>query len=553
QEDQFTGAAPSPEPDAARTSVNPRRKSGRNRPSRGENQRSAANDRRAAPPRHSASPAKDDGASPNRAGRPPRPNASPNKPRPQRQREEAAASPSSRQEPSEIQHTRNLDMTGWQVPQGQRATPETVLFQDFELDPRILRALLEDMGFQACSPIQGKALPHVLAGKDLAGRAQTGTGKTAAFLVSIIQRFLQEEKDSRDPWQPFSLILAPTRELAIQIAKDAEDISAYCPDFKITAVYGGMDFDRQMSSLAQGVDLVVATPGRLIDYLRRHAVDLSKVSIMVIDEADRMLDMGFIPDVKRIFGYLSKPEQRQTMLFSATLTPEIMRLAAAWMRPAPVIIEIEPEHVVAEGIQETTYAVSTAEKMPVLLWTLKHEDCRRVLIFRNRRRDVEDLANLLRKCHIPCEMLTGDVEQKKRLRILEDFRNGNVKYVVATDVAGRGIHVDDITHVINYDFPYEAEDYVHRIGRTARAGHQGRAINFADEDSAFTIPAIEEFIERPLPITQPDDEMLAVDEATARVLAANRTDTHHSRIAHGNRYGGRSSAPRRGGAPRRRR
>lgn len=403
---------------------------------------------------------------------------------------------------------RNLDMTGWTAPASQRANSEDVLFQDLSLDNRILRALLEELGFQKCSPIQAKALPEALLGKDLAGRAQTGTGKTAAFLITVLQRYLGDDNSLREPWQPMSIILAPTRELAIQIQRDAEAIATYCKDFKVAAVFGGMDFDGQMSTIAKGVDLVVATPGRLLDFLGRGVIDLSKVEIAVIDEADRMLDMGFIPDVKRIIGHLPKAEKRQTMLFSATLTHDIMELASRWMRQSPVVVEIEPERVVAEGIDETVYAVTTEDKMSVLRWILAHEDCRRVLIFRNRRTDVDMLHSALERCGVECEMLTGDVDQKKRLRILDDFRAGKVKIIVATDVAGRGIHVDDVTHVINYDFPYEAEDYVHRVGRTARAGHKGRAISFADEDSAFVIPDIEKFIERPLPITQPDDEML---------------------------------------------
>ena len=423
-------------------------------------------------------------------------NPKPKKQKVQAQPQQAAAKP------------RNLDMTGWEAPAIQRENPDDVLFQDLQLDKRILRALLEELGFKKCSPIQAKALPESLKGSDLAGRAQTGTGKTAAFLITVLQHYLNADNSTRDPWQPMSMILAPTRELAIQIQRDAEAISTYCPEFQVTAVFGGMDFDAQMSRIAKGVDLVVATPGRLLDFIGRGVIDLSKVEIAVIDEADRMLDMGFIPDVKRIMGHLPPAAKRQTMLFSATLTHDIMELASRWMRQSPIVIEIEPEHVVAEGIDETVYAVTTAEKMSVLRWILANEDCRRVLIFRNRRSDVDTLHSALERCGIQCEMLTGDVEQKKRLRILDDFRAGKVKIIVATDVAGRGIHVDDVTHVINYDFPYEAEDYVHRVGRTARAGHKGRAISFADEDSAFVIPDIEKFIERPLPITQPDEEML---------------------------------------------
>ncbi len=424
-----------------------------------------------------------------------------------------------------------VDNTPWVPPAGDRHSADEVLFQDLGLDLRILHAIVDEMQFRACSPIQAKALPLVLAGKDVEGRAQTGTGKTAAFLIGILQDYLRQKengKDDRANWQPMGLVLAPTRELALQIAKDAEALSLYCGDFRIVTVFGGMDYDKQMSALARGVDLVVATPGRLIDYLRKHAVDLSAVRVAVLDEADRMLDMGFIPDVKRIFSFMGRPETRQTLLFSATLTRDIENLARIWMRPNPELVEVEPEHVVAEGIDETVYAATTREKMAILLWIYAHEDCHRVLIFRNRKRDVEALANLLPKCGIPCEMLSGDVEQKKRLRILEGFRSGQIRTIVATDVAGRGIHVDDVTHVFNYDLPYEAEDYVHRVGRTARAGHRGRAISFADEDGAFVIPEIEKFIERPLPITQPEEEMLQLSPQVQRILSSNQRHESHN-------------------------
>ena len=443
-------------------------------------------------------------------------------------------------------------MEGWIPPEPVRKADDDHFFQELGLDNRILRALLEDLGFRCCSPIQAQALPHSLQGKDLAGKAQTGTGKTAAFLITVLQHFLNTNKEDRDPWQPMAVILAPTRELAIQIATDAANISAYCPDFSTVAVYGGMDYDKQLSALSHGVDLVVATPGRLIDYMQKHAVDLGKVAIAVIDEADRMLDMGFIPDVKRIMAHLPQAEKRQTMLFSATLTREIMTLASRWMRPNPVVVEIEPEHILAEGIDETVYAATTEEKMAIMLWLFKHEDCHRVLIFRNRKRDVESLHALLTRCGVQCEMLTGDVEQKKRLRILDDFKDGKVKIIVATDVAGRGIHVDDVTHVINYDLPYEAEDYVHRVGRTARAGHRGRAISFADEDCAFVIPEIEKVIERPLPITQPSDDMLEMPP-NLRNLGTARSSGSHRHDSDSHSSYGRSGFSRRPSGPRIRR
>lgn len=413
-----------------------------------------------------------------------------------------------------------------------------VYFQDFPLAPAILRAALEDLNFVKCTPIQSKALPAALDGGDIAGKAQTGTGKTAVFLMATIQRFL-EHSGERRPNQPFALVLAPTRELALQIARDAENFSIYTP-LRCVAVFGGMDYERQQRLLQAGADLVVATPGRLIDFIQKRVIDTSRLRVLVIDEADRMLDMGFIPDVKRIVYHLPPREARQTMLFSATLSPGILSLASAWMRPSPAVIEIEPEQVVAAGINETVYACTTREKLAIMLWVLHHEDCRRVLIFRNRRHDVENLAEQLRSYGIACETLSGDVTQNRRLKILEDFRAGTVKVVVATDVAGRGIQVDDVTHVFNYDFPYEAEDYVHRVGRTARAGHVGRAISFADEDCAFVIPDIEEYIGRALPITQPEDGMLVLPPRDPSYRPRPREDADGSSWR--NRSGRRSSS-----------
>ena len=420
-------------------------------------------------------------------------------------------------------------------------------FQEFPLEREILRAALDDLGFVKCTPIQGLALPVAMEGKDLAGRAQTGTGKTAVFLMSMLHQFLQS-KTERKLNQPFALALAPTRELAIQIAKDAENLSVYT-SLRTVAVFGGMDYERQRRLLQAGCDLIVATPGRLIDFLQKHVIDTSQLKVLIIDEADRMLDMGFIPDVKRIISRLPSCEERQTMLFSATLSHDIMELASRWMRPEPAVLEVEPEKVVAEGVNETVYACTTQEKLAIMIYILNHEDCHRTLIFRNRKRDVEELAEILKSYGIKCEMLSGDVNQNRRLNILEDFRTGKTKVVVATDVAGRGIQVDDITHVFNYDLPYEAEDYVHRVGRTARAGHQGRAISFASEDNAFVIPDIETYIGRALPITQPDDEMLVLPEPAAPV--------HHreqpNRPRGSGSYGGHSSfggSFHRSGAPR---
>jgi ATP-dependent RNA helicase RhlB len=383
------------------------------------------------------------------------------------------------------------------------------------------------------------ALPFTLDDADLAGQAQTGTGKTAAYLITILQRFLQDTAP-RQANQPFALVLAPTRELADQVEKDACAIGAYC-GFHTLAVFGGVDYDRQRQHIASGLDLVAATPGRLIDFLRQDAIDLSRVQVLVIDEADRMLDMGFIPDVRRIVARVPAANRRQTLLFSATLSPDILRLATGWMRPDPVTVEIDPENIVPEGIEEIIYAVSSQEKLALLLHILKRDSAPRVLIFRNRRRDVEELYDDLLRYGVQCEMLSGDVPQRKRMKILEMFRRGTIPVVVATDVAGRGIHIENVSHVVNYDFPFEAQDYVHRIGRTGRAGKHGKAVSFAGEDCAFVIPEIEVLIERSLSVIHPDDAMLVLPPPNP-VKASGDSEPDHG-AGHPQRPRQRSGGP----------
>ena len=386
------------------------------------------------------------------------------------------------------------------------APKDTIFFEDLPIHDRLLRAIREDLGFSHCTPIQGDALSPALEGRDVAGMAHTGTGKTAAFLITIFHRLLTHPCEDKRPHVPRALILAPTRELAIQIDKDATKLGTYC-GVPHLPVYGGMGFETQQKEIRKGVDVVTATPGRQLDYARRNVLDLSKIEILVIDEADRMMDMGFMPDLRRIVAQLPAPSHRQTMLFSATLPPEIVRIASRWMTD-PVRIEAAAEEIVADGVHETVYAVSASEKLALLLWLIRHEAGERILIFRNRRRDVENLYHHLKRYDLSCAMLTGDVPQKKRLQVLERFRKGEVRIIVATDVAGRGIHVENISHVVNYDLPYDADDYVHRVGRTGRAGKTGRAVSFACEQSAYDLPDIEEYIGRQLPTEQPSGEMI---------------------------------------------
>lgn len=383
-------------------------------------------------------------------------------------------------------------------------------FHDFDLPSELLHAVC-DMGFKYCTPIQALSLEHALAGKNVAGKAQTGTGKTAAFLVAILTRYLRTPEARHEKGgAPRALVIAPTRELVIQICKDAANIGKYC-NLRSLAVYGGMDYERQKREVTDApVDLLVATPGRLLDFVRSRVVDLSKVDTLVIDEADRMLDMGFIPDVRSIVNRLPPKEKRSTMLYSATLDDAVMRLASQWME-APVKVEVESEHVATKMVKQIVYVVTANEKFTVLYNLIQQYPDSRMLIFCNRRNTTEDVAESLARRGIRCEMLSGDVNQNRRLRVLEDFREGKIRTVVATDVAGRGLHVDDIGFVVNFDFPYEPEDYVHRIGRTGRAGQTGTAISFADEDESFIIPDIEKFIGEELKCTvlQNDDPLLA--------------------------------------------
>ena len=374
-------------------------------------------------------------------------------------------------------------------------------FVDFNLPSEILHAVA-DLEFQYCTPIQAQSLEHSLAGKNVAGRAQTGTGKTAAFLIAVLTRYLRTpEKRNLKPGTPRALVLAPTRELVIQICKDAEALGRYCGDVRSLAVYGGMDYNRQRRELEDApVDLLVATPGRLIDFVRNHIIDLRQVDTLVIDEADRMLDMGFIPDVRSIVNRLPDRDHRCTMLYSATLNETVMNLAAMWMRD-PVRVEIESDSLATDTVRQIVYIARSEEKFTLLYNHLSKHPGARTIIFCNRKFTTERVCENLRRRGIPCDMLSGDVNQVKRLKILEAFRAGKIRTVVATDVAGRGIHVDDIAFVVNYDFPYEPEDYVHRIGRTGRAGNTGTAISFADENESFAIPDIEAYIKEPLKCT----------------------------------------------------
>jgi len=380
-----------------------------------------------------------------------------------------------------------------------------IRFHDLDLSPRLMRSI-HALGWQYATPIQGEILPGTLKGKDMAGRAQTGTGKTAAFLISIINHCLNKPLEKQSPGHPRALIIAPTRELAMQIGQDSEGLNQFT-GLRTVVLYGGMDYNKQERELDDIVDIVVATPGRLLDFASKGVVNLRLTEIMVIDEADRMLDMGFIPDVRRIIYKTPAKEKRQTVLFSATLSDEVMRLAAAWMID-PERIDIEPEQVAVDTVDQKVFIVTDKEKFPLLYNIIKNDNPDRILVFANRRDQTERLTDELERYGIHCEMLSGAVAQKKRMRILEDFKSGKVKVLVATDVAGRGIHVDGVSHVINFNIPENPDDYVHRIGRTGRAGATGKSITFACEMESFELPAIEELLGMPLKCTMAPEELL---------------------------------------------
>ena len=367
---------------------------------------------------------------------------------------------------------------------------EKVKFDTLNLDALVQRGV-DALGFEFCSPIQGRILPHTLSGNDAIGKAQTGTGKTAAFLITIFNDLLNHPiEGERYLGEPRAVIIAPTRELVMQIASDAEELGRFT-GLKTVTLIGGADYQKQLAKVNRSpVDIVVATPGRLIDFMERRDLALDRVEILVLDEADRMLDMGFIPQVKRIVRATPRKEDRQTLLFSATFTQDIMNLAKQWTFE-PITVEIEPERVATASVDQRVYLVASRDRFPVLMNLLNDPAVESVIIFANRRDQVRRLYEKLRKEGVQCGMLSGEITQAKRTKTLENFKSGRSKILVATDVAGRGIHVEGISHVVNYNLPEDPEDYVHRIGRTGRAGATGVSISFASEDDAFLLPDIE--------------------------------------------------------------
>ncbi len=390
-----------------------------------------------------------------------------------------------------------------------QAEVEPTTFAQLGLDPRLLSSIAAQ-GFTQCTPIQAETLPETLQGKDIIGQAQTGTGKTAAFLITAIQRCLSQPIPVAERYasEPRALVIAPTRELVLQIERDAVALATPA-GLNVLAVVGGMSYDQQRERLRhEAVDILIATPGRLLDFAGSRDVYLDQVEVMVIDEADRMLDMGFIPDVKRIVRAASRPG-RQTLLFSATFSEDILALADRWTNK-PAMIEIAPTQVTAERVEQIIYMISSDQKPKLVVNLLRQQpEAERVIIFCNRRDETRRLNDYLCQKSISSAMISGELPQQKRLKTLERFRDGQVRVLVATDVAGRGIHVEGVSHVINYNLPEDPEDYVHRIGRTGRAGSTGVSISFACEDDSFLIPEIEKYIGQKLSLVHPGPELVA--------------------------------------------
>jgi ATP-dependent RNA helicase RhlB len=357
---------------------------------------------------------------------------------------------------------------------------------------------IREAGFEFCTPIQASTLPIALQGNDVAGQAQTGTGKTAAFLIAAYQRLLAHEPKVGEKRQPRLFALAPTRELAVQIANDAEVLGKHT-GLKIGLAFGGTDYDKQRKTLADGVDLLIGTPGRIIDYFKQGVFKLDQVEVAILDEADRMFDLGFIKDIRYLLRRLPKPEKRLNMLFSATLSHRVMELAYEHMNE-PELIRIEPDKVTADRVRQAIFYPSNEDKMPLLIGLIREMGAGRIMIFVNMKREAERVQDYLEANGIHAKAISGDVPQKKRLRMLMDFQSGDLPVLIGTDVASRGLHVPDVQYVINYDLPQDAEDYVHRIGRTARAGAAGDAISLGCETYVMSLPDIEEYIGHKLPV-----------------------------------------------------
>ena len=416
-------------------------------------------------------------------------------------------------------------------------------FAELDVPPEVQEGI-RAAGFTTATPIQEAALPVALRGKDVAGQAQTGTGKTAAFLIATFTRLLRHAPATSRDGAPRALIIAPTRELVVQIDSDARQLGRFT-GLRTALVFGGVDYIKQRDSLQGPIDLLIGTPGRLIDYLKQHAWSTSRVEVLVLDEADRMFDMGFIADIRWILRRLPPPEARQSFLFSATLSFRVLELTYEFMNN-PAQITVSPEQVTVERVEQVLYHAGRHEKFGLLLGLLAAEQGGRILIFTNTRDEVHRVVERLERNGHMARALSGDVDQRKRLKTLESFKDGSVPVLVATDVASRGLHIPDVTHVYNWDLPQDPEDYVHRIGRTARAGATGKAISLVDEASAFSLEGVERFIGQRIRVEWADDAMFLPE---VKPTAEERRRSAEAREARRAGHGGRG--PRPGGPVRR--
>ena len=382
-----------------------------------------------------------------------------------------------------------------------------ILYSSFDLPDKLAQGI-EDAGFLACTPIQEKTLPLTLKGQDVAGQAQTGTGKTAAFLIATFNHLLTHPAaEGRKPTQARALILAPTRELAIQIHRDAMTLGQHT-GLRLGIAYGGTDYEKQRNYISEGVDVLIGTPGRIIDYFKQHVFDLKLAQVVVLDEADRMFDLGFIKDVRYLLRRCPPPDKRLGLLFSATLSHRVNELAYEHMN-SPQLVKVETEQVTADKVRQVLYHTANDEKIPLLIGLMSRIDAQRSIVFVNTKRDAEKVWSYLEGNDFKAAILSGDVPQNKRQTLLKKFQDGELAVLVATDVAARGLHIPDVSHVFNYDLPQDAEDYVHRIGRTARLGAEGDAISFACERFVYSLPDIEAYIGHSIPVEHVTDDMLA--------------------------------------------
>ena len=384
--------------------------------------------------------------------------------------------------------------------------PTGTKFTDLPLSEALQKAISE-LGFARCTPIQDKTLPLALDRQDVAGQAQTGTGKTAAYLIALYQYLDQVPPLCDKQRGPRALILAPTRELAVQIHSDASQLGKYLP-YRLSLVFGGTDYEKQRNELAAGVDLLIGTPGRIIDYFKQRVFDLHSTQVIVLDEADRMFDLGFIKDIRYVLRRLPDRDKRLNMLFSATLSHRVLELAYEHMND-PQLVKIETDKMTVDRVRQSIYFPSNEDKMPLLIMLLREMDANRTMIFVNTKREAERLCDHLEANGIHAAAISGDVPQRKRLSMFKDFQEGKLPVLIGTDVASRGLHVPDVSHVFNYDLPQDAEDYVHRIGRTARAGASGDAISFGCEDYVESLPDIEAYIGAKIPVASVAHDKLA--------------------------------------------